>query len=150
MIWLFDHKQGGPTRILRGHGQVNQSPAIISGVTNIQEIYSIAFHPLHPHILASACADRTIRIWNIYGTDVQLEEGDIEPLSENFAQGDADEGSYLVAVLAGDKAGHKAGVTALVRHLNLHRPRPPFPSMSYSSTFRTPFPSMSYHIRKTG
>jgi len=80
-----------------------------------QEVLSIVFHPLNPHIFASASCDKTIRIWNIFGTDVELEEGDVEPLSENYPQGDADEGSCVLAILAGDKAGHKAGVSALVR-----------------------------------
>jgi polycomb protein EED len=87
----------------------------ITHIAERQEILSIVFHPLHPHILASSSTDRTIRIWNIYGTDVEREEGDDEPLSENFPQGDADEGHCVLAILAGDKAGHKAGVTALVR-----------------------------------
>jgi WD40 repeat protein len=79
-----------------------------------QDILSLVFHPLHPHILASASSDRTIRIWNFFGTDV--EEGLHDPpLSENYPQGDADEGSCVLAILAGDKAGHKAGVSALVR-----------------------------------
>jgi hypothetical protein len=43
-----------------------------------------------------------------------LEEGDSDPLSENYPQGDADEGSYALAILAGDKSGHKAEVAALV------------------------------------
>jgi len=79
-----------------------------------QDILSLVFHPLYPHILASASNDRTIRIWNLFGTDV--EEGPHDPpLSENYPQGDADEGSCILAILAGDKAGHQAGVSALVR-----------------------------------
>jgi hypothetical protein len=65
-------------------------------------------------MLASASNDRTIRIWNIYGTEVELEDGDDDPLSENYPQGDADEGSYAIAILAGYKSGHLAGVGALV------------------------------------
>ena len=88
-----------------------------------QDILSLVFHPLYPHILASASNDRTIRIWNLFGTDV--EEGPHDPpLSENYPQGDADEGSCILAILAGDRAGHQAGVSALVR---LPQPKPRTP-----------------------
>jgi WD40 repeat protein len=87
--------------------------------TDDQQILSIIFHPRHPHILASASEDRTIRIWNMFGTDVVLENGDFEPLSENYPQGDADEGNYAVAILAGHQGGHKAGVSALVSLVHL-------------------------------
>lgn len=97
------------------------------------------FSPTDPHILASGSEDRTIRIWNILGGDVECKDGEI--LSENFPQADADEGTCLVAVLAGEGyGGHRAQVCDLVsvRHwlgaANVPFTLPALPSLSLAAS----------------
>jgi hypothetical protein len=55
--------------------------------------------------------DRTIRIWNTYGTDLGYRK---LWASDNFPMADADEGSHIIAVLANWRWGHRAEVDALV------------------------------------
>lgn len=60
-------------------------------------------------ILASASRDTTVRLWNIFGSNVP---GSSNPVP---AMGTGDEGSILVGLLAGGTVGgHVEGVTALV------------------------------------
>lgn len=101
MIRIFDYRDKKVLKILRGHGG---------------EILSLKFHPHNPHILASSSADKTIRIWNVLGAELDRPwtvEGLIN-LSENFPQGDADEGTVAVGIIAGEQFGHRAEVSSIV------------------------------------
>jgi WD40 repeat protein len=101
VIRILDYRSRQVIKILRGHGG---------------EVISLKFHPDKPHILASASGDKTIRIWNIHGAELDrpISPSGIVNLSENFPQGDADEGTVAVGILAGEQFGHRAEVSALV------------------------------------
>lgn len=76
----------------------------------------LTFHEQHVHILASASSDKTTRIWNILGAESELPDprtGD--KVDENYPMGMADEGSVIVAVLAGEgSGGHRDQVVGAV------------------------------------
>lgn len=97
VIRILDYRDRKVIKILRGHGQ---------------EILSLKFHPNQPHILASASGDKTIRIWNILGTDVELPAGSLR--SQNYPQGDAEEGTVAVGILRGEQTGHRSSVSTIV------------------------------------
>ncbi|WVR08181.1 hypothetical protein IAU60_005227 [Kwoniella sp. DSM 27419] len=103
VIWIIDVAERSVLRTLKGHG---------GGVLHV------AFHPSLPHILASTAYDKTTRIWNVYGADVPppLPPPDHLP-NENYPMGLADEGTYLVAILAGEGGGgHRTYVTSAAFH----------------------------------
>lgn len=97
VIRIFDYRARKLIKILRGHGG---------------DVVSIKFHPNKPHILASASDDKTIRIWNVLGAELERIPG--LQYSENYPQGDADEGTVAVGVLAGEQLGHRAEVSTIV------------------------------------
>lgn len=79
-----------------------------------QEVQAVAICPKFPHIIASASRDHTIRIWNLYGYDVEL-QGPTDLPNQNYPMGDADEGNHVVAILAGNwPGGHRDDVCTLV------------------------------------
>ena len=83
---------------------------------------ALKFHPNKPHILASASLDKTIRIWNVLGAELEhLPDVDY---SGNFPQGDADEGTVAVGILAGEQLGHRAEVSSIVSLVSYIRRRP--------------------------
>jgi WD40 repeat protein len=92
-----DGEEGGVwerLRVLRGHGG---------------DVYALAFHPFHPHILASASNDLTIRLWSIFASDPPPDTYSAPPIAEG------DEGDTLVCVLAGGgKGGHNQAVLSVV------------------------------------
>lgn len=75
-------------------------------------ILALKFHPNKPHILATASGDKTIRIWNVLGAELECLP-DID-YSENYPQGDADEGTIAIGILAGEQLGHRADVSTIV------------------------------------
>jgi hypothetical protein len=73
------------------------------------------FAPWAPHILASGSDDTTVRIWNIFGGELEEQPKDSLLQSQNFPQADADEGTVLLAVLCGSGiGGHKAAICDIV------------------------------------
>ncbi|WVQ75114.1 hypothetical protein IAR50_004723 [Cryptococcus sp. DSM 104548] len=95
LIYIVDILAKSIFRVLRGHGDA---------------IHCLAFAPHHPHILASASADRTTRIWNILGADLPRNIP-LNQQSHNYPMADADEGTCVVAVIAGEgKGGHQSYV----------------------------------------
>lgn len=100
IVRIFDFWKQELIRVLRGHGH---------------DILSLKFHPNRPHILATASGDKTIRIWNLQGAD--LEPPSDNSVNENFPQGDADEGTVALGILAGERpGGHRSTVSCLVSH----------------------------------
>lgn len=99
MVRIIDYRSKEVIKILRGHGQ---------------EIYALKFHPNKPHILASASGDKTIRIWNVLGAELECPPEGLVNLSENYPQGDADEGTACVGIIAGEQYGHRAEVSTIV------------------------------------
>ncbi|CDZ96969.1 Transcriptional repressor EED/ESC/FIE, required for transcriptional silencing, WD repeat superfamily [Phaffia rhodozyma] len=101
-VWRLSVDPGEPAerlRVLRGHGE---------------EVYALVFHPSHPHVLASASKDTTIRLWNVFGSEPSV--GAYR--APSVAQGN--EGSLLIAVLIGQApGGHLEGVTCLDFHPTL-------------------------------
>ncbi|OCF37145.1 hypothetical protein I317_00132 [Kwoniella heveanensis CBS 569] len=71
---------------------------------------------LHPHIIASSSYDKTTRIWNLRGADAPTPPPGRMP-DENYPMADADEGTCVVAVLAGEGGGgHRFYVTYIAFH----------------------------------
>ncbi|ODO00736.1 hypothetical protein L198_03062 [Cryptococcus wingfieldii CBS 7118] len=95
LICIIDVLTKEVLRVLKGHGDA---------------VNYLTFAPHHPHILASSSADRTTRVWNILGADAP-HNIPIEELSQNYPMADADEGTCVVAVIAGEgKGGHQSYV----------------------------------------
>lgn len=84
----------------------------------MQSILSARFSPTHPHILASASGDRTVRVWNIFGGDLKVETtDDPHSRSRNYPMGDADEGDACIFILVGEGAGgHEWEIVTLAFH----------------------------------
>lgn len=60
-----------------------------------------------------------MRIWNLYGHEVELPPG--QPPHQNYPMGDADEGNHIVAILCGNwPGGHRDAVCAVVSVLLWH------------------------------
>ncbi|KAI9633049.1 uncharacterized protein MKK02DRAFT_40433 [Dioszegia hungarica] len=101
LIYVLDPVSKRLVRTLKGHGD---------------EVQAVAICPKFPHIIASASRDHTIRIWNLYGYDVEL-QGPTDLPNQNYPMGDADEGNHVVAILAGNwPGGHRDDVCTLAWH----------------------------------
>lgn len=130
LIYILDVEQRRLRQIFKGHGGVSV-PSVSTSCFNIllitcvssQDIFDLSFSPTSPHMLASASADQTTRIWNIFGPDLDeplnplptTHPDDNVLLSHDFPMGRADEGEALVAILAGQgDGGHRAQVVGVV------------------------------------
>lgn len=85
---------------------------------HLQPIFDLAFHPSHPHMLASCSEDKTIRLWDVtvsWGSNAAVaKQTPSHPASITARERPRVEGE-LLAVLA--EGGHEKAVLSCVRHI---------------------------------